>query len=333
MLISHTATGILTSLTGVYPDRMGQPVSNSFRLLHADGHEPHRRRRSPTGPRRSSTRPGSPRPDDHARDDQRERQDRPGPVGAVHPCRLRRRRGRDREHVLENTGDRHPDRSSAPARPRQRGRGRRRTRDAGVRRLRRHRRPLRARRRRCARPPTTAGPTCCPTSRAATPASTALFGAKYVDPVIKPSGPHDRPERQRHPGRERPRRLPRLRRHGGDGVAVLGRADAGGRHPRHVRLHLGRARRPRHAGNIHFAYGPGEAGYVQQLQDYDMAFAEVLRPPRGRRHQQGNTLFVFTVDEGDHFVGDHADARPAATASTRRARTTASARSTPTCAG
>src|SRR2546423_6708639 len=31
VLISHTATGILTSLTGVYPDRMGQPVSNSFR--------------------------------------------------------------------------------------------------------------------------------------------------------------------------------------------------------------------------------------------------------------------------------------------------------------
>src|SRR5512140_3654165 len=26
VLISHTATGILTSLTGVYPDRMGQPI-------------------------------------------------------------------------------------------------------------------------------------------------------------------------------------------------------------------------------------------------------------------------------------------------------------------
>src|SRR2546425_13219974 len=37
VLISHTATGILTSLTGVYPDRMGQPVSNSFRYFKADG--------------------------------------------------------------------------------------------------------------------------------------------------------------------------------------------------------------------------------------------------------------------------------------------------------
>src|SRR5712692_9432014 len=36
-LISHTATGILTSLTGVYLDRMGQPVSNSFRYFNPDG--------------------------------------------------------------------------------------------------------------------------------------------------------------------------------------------------------------------------------------------------------------------------------------------------------
>ena len=36
-LISHTATGILTSLTGVYPDRMGQPVSNSFRYFTPGG--------------------------------------------------------------------------------------------------------------------------------------------------------------------------------------------------------------------------------------------------------------------------------------------------------
>jgi len=37
VLISHTATGILTSLTGVYPDRMGQPVSNSFRYFTPSG--------------------------------------------------------------------------------------------------------------------------------------------------------------------------------------------------------------------------------------------------------------------------------------------------------
>src|SRR6266571_1145970 len=36
-LISHTATDILTSLTGVYGDRMGVPVSNSFRYFNPDG--------------------------------------------------------------------------------------------------------------------------------------------------------------------------------------------------------------------------------------------------------------------------------------------------------
>src|SRR5262249_1645829 len=30
ILISHTAGGILSSLTGLYPDRAGQPVSNSY---------------------------------------------------------------------------------------------------------------------------------------------------------------------------------------------------------------------------------------------------------------------------------------------------------------
>src|SRR5215813_13896951 len=37
VIISHTGTGILTSLTGVYPDRMGQPVSNSFRYFTPAG--------------------------------------------------------------------------------------------------------------------------------------------------------------------------------------------------------------------------------------------------------------------------------------------------------
>src|SRR2546423_14581409 len=36
-LISHTATDILTSLTGVYGDRHGVPVANSFRYFNPDG--------------------------------------------------------------------------------------------------------------------------------------------------------------------------------------------------------------------------------------------------------------------------------------------------------
>src|SRR4030095_10001157 len=37
VLISHTANGILTNLTGMYSDRHGQSVSNSFRYFKADG--------------------------------------------------------------------------------------------------------------------------------------------------------------------------------------------------------------------------------------------------------------------------------------------------------
>src|SRR5262245_52848217 len=37
VLISHTANGILTSLTGMYSDRHGQAVSNSYRYFRANG--------------------------------------------------------------------------------------------------------------------------------------------------------------------------------------------------------------------------------------------------------------------------------------------------------
>src|ERR687885_361140 len=37
VLISHTANGILTNLTGMYSDRHGQAVTNSYRYFKADG--------------------------------------------------------------------------------------------------------------------------------------------------------------------------------------------------------------------------------------------------------------------------------------------------------
>jgi hypothetical protein len=58
------------------------------------------------------------------------------------------------------------------------------------------------------------------------------------------------------------------------------------------------------AGNIHFAYGPGEAGYEQQLHDYDVAFQQFFDRLAADGINKSNTLFLFTVDEGDHFVGD-----------------------------
>jgi hypothetical protein len=57
------------------------------------------------------------------------------------------------------------------------------------------------------------------------------------------------------------------------------------------------------SGNIHFAFAPGEAGYVQQLHDYDVAFERFFDRLAADGINKSNTLFLFTVDEGDHFAG------------------------------
>ncbi len=57
------------------------------------------------------------------------------------------------------------------------------------------------------------------------------------------------------------------------------------------------------SGNAHTAFGPGSAGYVAQLKAYDDAFAAFFARLKKDGITRENTLFVFTVDEGDHFVG------------------------------
>ena len=57
------------------------------------------------------------------------------------------------------------------------------------------------------------------------------------------------------------------------------------------------------SGNQHVAFGPGDAGYVAQLKAYDQAFDAFFRRLAANGITRDNTLFVFTVDEGDHFVG------------------------------
>lgn len=51
------------------------------------------------------------------------------------------------------------------------------------------------------------------------------------------------------------------------------------------------------------AYGPGEAGYVAALKAYDDAFAKFFDRLAADGINASNTLFVFTADENDHFVG------------------------------
>src|ERR1700760_818440 len=51
------------------------------------------------------------------------------------------------------------------------------------------------------------------------------------------------------------------------------------------------------------AYGPGEAGYVAALQSYDKAFGPVFARLKTDGIDETNTLFVVVPDENDHFVG------------------------------
>ncbi len=131
-----------------------------------------------------------------------------------------------------------------------------------------------------------------------------LFGAKYVNPVIKPSGPmtdlngnviQDATGHVGFPGFDGMEATVSLA-----WVAQMQEAGVPITYAYISDAHDGHGT----SGNIHFAYGPGEAGYVQQLQDYDLAFQKFFDRLAADGINQSNTLFVFTVDEGDHFVGD-----------------------------
>ncbi len=59
-----------------------------------------------------------------------------------------------------------------------------------------------------------------------------------------------------------------------------------------------------HTGVNNFnAFGPGQAGYVAQLQAENVAFKAFFDRLAQDGINKSNTLFVFTVDEGDHYAG------------------------------
>jgi hypothetical protein len=51
------------------------------------------------------------------------------------------------------------------------------------------------------------------------------------------------------------------------------------------------------------AFGPGEAEYVAQLKAYDLAFGKFFNRLANDGINKSNTLFVIVPDENDHFVG------------------------------
>jgi hypothetical protein len=60
-----------------------------------------------------------------------------------------------------------------------------------------------------------------------------------------------------------------------------------------------------HAGHGHFAdrpFGPGEADYVAQLKEYNDAFAKFFARLAADGINRSNSVFIFTADEGDHLI-------------------------------
>ncbi|TMJ05087.1 MAG: hypothetical protein E6H01_03560 [Bacillati bacterium ANGP1] len=298
VLISHTATGILSSLTGVYPDRMGQPVSNSFRYF------------TPSGATRTGVAfaywtaplfdPGGTGQTDFTPEMINEN----GKIAPA-PWVPFTRAGCDfgavgtANTILENTaidiptvfGPGSPEAAEVAATP---GQAFADFVGIGV---------------HCAQGSARCAaanhprPDLLPDEPGGYTGFSGLFGAKYVDPAIGFEPPTDLDgnviqDAGGHVG------FP-----GFDGMqptvslAWVARMQEAGIPVTYAYIsdaHDGHGT----AGNAHFAYAPGEAGYVQQLRDYDRAFEAFFERLAVGGITKDNTLFVFTVDEGDHFVGD-----------------------------
>jgi hypothetical protein len=308
VLISHTATGILSTLTGVYPDRMGQPVSNSFRYF------------TPSGSTRTGvsfaywTAPiydpgGPPFPPPAQTDLTPEMINENGKIAPA-PWVPFTRAGCDvgqvatANTILENTGvdiptffgpgspeaiqaaADSPGQSATQTFADYVGIGVHCAHDSAI----------------CGAS-THAHPDVLPDEPGGYSGFNALMGAKYVDPVIKPGAPitdlgtnviQDQNGHVGFPGFDGMEATVSLSwiaqmQEAGIPVTFGYVSDA---HDEHGT-----------AGNIHFAYAPGEAGYVQQLRDYDLAFKRFFDRLDADGINKSNTLFLFTVDEGDHFAG------------------------------
>jgi hypothetical protein len=302
VLISHTANGILSSLTGVYPDRQGQAVSNSYRYYQPDGS---------TGTGVSFAYwtdgvfdPATPTPTDPAYN-MVTAQGRNAPAPWVPYTRA----GCDfgavatANTILENIGPDVP-KVFGPDSPEARevqddpnkafadfvGIGVHCAKGDGL----------------CARSEH-ARPDLLPDEPGGYQGFEGLFGARYVNPLISPGGPltdldgkviADPDGDVGFPGFDGMSAsvslawVAAMQEHGVP-VTYAYISDAHDLHP------------PDPATDTigHVAQGPGEAGYVQQLRDYDRAFARFFQRLERDGITRDNTLFVITVEEGDHFVG------------------------------
>jgi hypothetical protein len=292
-LISHTATDILTSLTGVYGDRHGVPVSNTFRYYDGDDtrlgvafaywtapiFDPDI---APGAP------PINPKPNMLTADGK----NAPAPwvpftragcnFGAVSTANI----------VLENTridlptvfGPGSPETQDLNAFPNYVGIAVHCAKDS----------PLCSEANR-------GRPDLLPDEPGGYSGYNGLFGHKYVAPQISPTGPltdlngnviQDSRGRIGFPGFDD---MP--------AATTLGYAAAMQEHGVPVTFaYISDAHEDHHASPTR-AFGPGEAGYVKTLQEYDDAFEKFFNRLAAAGINTSNTLFSFTSDEGDHFAG------------------------------
>ncbi len=291
-LIAHTATDILTSLTGVYGDRHGVPISNSFRYFNPDG-------TSNTGVSFAYWTAPIFDPTTATPTDTKfnmltaSGQNAPAPwvpytragcnVGSVATANT----------ILENIsidiptvfGANSPEAQEAATNPKQA------TADfVGI------------------------GIHCAQNNAICSSSNTGdllpdepggytgfngLFGHKYVAPIISPNGPlkdlngnviQDTSGHIGFPGFD-----------GMSAAVSLSYVAAMQEHGVPVTYAYISDAHDKHPSGP--AYGPGQAGYVQALQSYDKAFGSFFKRLQSDGINKSNSLFVFTADEGDHFVG------------------------------
>jgi hypothetical protein len=293
-LIAHTGTDILTSITGVYGDRHGQPISNSYRYFTSNG-TPN------TGVSFAYWTDGIFDPSTATPTDPTPTMVTPDGKVAPAPWVSYTRAGCDfgavatANTILENTGPDvpkvfgagSPEAAEATADPAKAqtdfvGIGVHCAQSSAV----------------CARGG--AKPDVLPDEPGGYGGYQGLFGARYVNPAISPghpvtnvdgsapiTDPQGRPGFPGFDGMSAANTLGYVAQMQESGVPVTYGyiSDAHDRHP---------------SGG---AYGPGEAGYVAALKSYDAAFATFFSRLAKDGIDKSNTQFVVTADENDHFVG------------------------------
>jgi len=293
-LISHTATDILTSLTGVYGDRHGVPVSNSFRYFNPDG-------TSNLGVSFAYWTAPLFDPTTSTPTDTKFNMLTASGTNAPAPWVPYTRAGCNfgavatANTILENTGIDIPTvfgPGSAQAQEVKDNPGQAFADFVGI-------------GIHCAQGNSTCSasnsgkPDLLPNEPGGYAGFNGLFGHKYVAPIISPNGPltdlngNVIQDPQGHIG------FP-----GFDGMSAavsLSYVAAMQEHGVPVTYaYISDAHDAHPSGP---AFGPGSAGYVAALHSYDQAFGTFFSRLAKDGINQSNTQFVFTSDEGDHFVG------------------------------